>query len=323
MTKSTKDVSNDKVTLPFNPKAPASEYGAINGGKPVMLTPAQCRLILANHNEENRFISPTQTNSIHRSIERDKFYQDGQPITFNTNGHMTEKQHTLKAVSKFPDKIMGEDNTYPFIIVVGVEPDCFSKCHPAKNRTPKDEVKRRAKQDGDSCSDTEYNTLSDICKRQGVKVEQHTIYSQWEKWKFAIRKGLDISDPFWNNTKDAYYTQSKKTLNAFCTFAYSEGIQELLETFLEYLANEFSTGENQSTTPLTAGFIKFFDENTIHMHNVEKAALFFKMLCHSLDKMLIREDAAIDFPTDPDFFTEDNMMQGGRYLKYKSINPRR
>ena len=112
-------------------------------------------------------------------------------------------------------------------------------------------------------------------------------------------------------------------MNAFCTFAYSEGIQELVETFLEYLANEFSTGENQSTTPLTAGFIKFFDENTIHMHNVEKAALFFKMLCHSLDKMLIREDAAIDFPTDPDFFTEDNMIQGGRYLKYKSINPRR
>ena len=317
MTRSTKE---SKVTLPFNPKQPAENYGAINGGKPVSLTPAQARYILANHNGENRDQSPTQVNNIHNSIEHDKFYKDGQPITFNINGHLTEKQHTLKAVSKFPPTVMGKPNTYDFIIVVGVEADCFSKTHPAKNRTPKDEVKRRAKQDGDKVKDTEYNTLSDVCKRQGVKVQQHTVYNEWVRWKFAIRKGLEISDTFWDTTDDACYTQVKKTLNAFCTFAYSEGLVSQTETLLEYLANEFD--DDKSSTALTSGFVEYYDTNTIHMHNVEKASLFFKMLCYCLDQILDRDDGATPFDADKDTFTEDNMMKGGRYKKYKSINPR-
>ena len=102
--------------LPFNPVS--DRYHALNDGNPIDITPEMARYILVNHNGENRPISKTQVNKISKSIIQDAFYEDGQPITFNTSGNLTEKQHTLKAISTMP-----KGTKYSMLVVVGVEPD--------------------------------------------------------------------------------------------------------------------------------------------------------------------------------------------------------
>ena len=99
-----------KTLLPFDPCC--QEYSVSIHD----ITPEQAEYILINHNEENRRQSQSQVNKVYNSIERDKFYLDGQPITFNTNGNLTEKQHTLKAIAKFK----GTGKTFRFVVVTGV-----------------------------------------------------------------------------------------------------------------------------------------------------------------------------------------------------------
>ena len=95
-----------KTTLPFDPCCQVYESDMYD------ITPEQAEYILINHNYENRRQSQSQVNKIYNSIERDKFYLDGQPITFNTNGNLTEKQHTLKAIVKFK----GQDIKFKFVV---------------------------------------------------------------------------------------------------------------------------------------------------------------------------------------------------------------
>jgi len=297
--------------LPFNPIS--EEYITLNNGRPILISPPQARYILAHHNKTNRPKKKTQINEIYKSIEQDKFYQDGQPITFDTTGNLTEKQHTLEAITRFPD-----GNEYPFMVTVGVDPDCFSMQPPAKNRTAQDELLRKYPE----VTDTEYRCLGDLVSRQRGQLRANNVVGHWQRWGNSIKQGIKLTDTFWNDTNDQYYATNKKTVNAFCTFAYCEGIGELAQTFLEYLANEFA--KDATSTALSYGFNQWYDANTNHMHNVKKGKTLYRMLCYALDRMLDRDDGAISFPSPDDNITlsESEMKNKGRYLKYQTINPR-
>ena len=59
------------------------------------VTPPMAKYILENHNFDNRKIIRSQVNKIRESIRDDGWLEDGQPLTFNTDGNITEAQHRL------------------------------------------------------------------------------------------------------------------------------------------------------------------------------------------------------------------------------------
>ena len=80
----------------------------------------------------------SQVNKIAKSIRTDGWLRDGQPLTFNIEGNITEGQHRLHA-------IVAEDVTVPMIVVLGVQLDCFTNVAPASPRRPEDEIQRKDK----------------------------------------------------------------------------------------------------------------------------------------------------------------------------------
>ena len=100
------------------------------------VTPSIAQYILIHHNKDNRKVTNSQINKIAKSIREDGWLRDGQPLTFNVDGNITEGQHRLNA-------IVAEDVTVPMIIVLGVELNCFTNTAPAKPRRPEDEIQRK------------------------------------------------------------------------------------------------------------------------------------------------------------------------------------
>ena len=234
-------------SLSFNPVS--DSYHVLNNGLPIEITPAIARHILVNHNYENRPVSKTQVNKIHKSIMHDAFYEDGQPITFNTNGNLTEKQHTLMAIERMP-----KGSKFSMLVVVGVEPDTFSKSTAARTRTAKDEMQRR----DPKATNTDFTTLCDLLRRQGIKsVTANMVYDQWLTWKDSIKEGLIISDSFFSTTSDSVFTQIRKTMNAFCTLSYCAGKKKEVTTLLEYLTQVYL--EDGYPTTLAKGFDDYFN----------------------------------------------------------------
>ena len=64
----------------------------------IKLTPEQAQYILDHHNGDNRKLTKSQVNSIVKSINKDGWLFDGQPLTFNIEGNITEFQHRLHAI---------------------------------------------------------------------------------------------------------------------------------------------------------------------------------------------------------------------------------
>ena len=64
----------------------------------IEITPKQAQYILDNHNEDNRKLVKSQVNNIVRSINNDGWLFDGQPLTFNIEGNITEFQHRLHGI---------------------------------------------------------------------------------------------------------------------------------------------------------------------------------------------------------------------------------
>ena len=297
--------------LPFNPVS--DRYHALNDGNPIDITPEMARYILVNHNGENRPISKTQVNKISKSIIQDAFYEDGQPITFNTSGNLTEKQHTLKAISYMP-----KGSTFRMLVVVGVEPDCFSKSTSARTRTAKDELQRR----DPKATNTDFVTLCDLLRRQNIKtVTSIIVYPQWLIWKDSIAEGLRISDAFFSTTNDGVFTQIRKTMNAFCTLGYCAGLEDEISTLLEYLAQVYV--DDGYPTTLAKGFADYFDQQSVQMHNNPKGDMFFAMLCHALDLLMEREDGLIAFVDrdDKEFFAKGRWKDIPTFQKLTSIKP--
>ena len=298
----------DKSPLKFNPIS--DEYKVLNNGYPIYLTPSDANYILMHHNGDNRPKKKAQVSKIRKGIEN-KFRKDGQPITFNTNGDLTEKQHTLDAVSQMPS-----DKKFPFFVTVGVEPDCFTTTVPAKNRTPLDEVQRQ----DPSCIATEYSTLAAILARQGDKPHTQTIVRNWELWKVKIRASIRSCDDFWNDTNGQVFTQIKSTVHAFtaiCHVDYKEGQARMI---LDQVSDHINPDE--PSTPLAESLYNFFRDNTgdgDYGHNKKKELFLFRSLCTALDRLMENEFGDLELGLTVDNLADVDNTE--TYKKYIKINP--
>ena len=152
------------------------------------ITPQIAQYILIHHNKDNRKITNSQVNKIAKSIRTEGWLKDGQPLTFNKEGNITEGQHRLHA-------IVSEDVTVPMIVVLGVELDCFTNIAPPKPRKPDDEIQRKDK----SAKPAEISSLRQLLKRrQGVQLSMKNAIIQWKYWKGDVRSGLDLVDGFFD-----------------------------------------------------------------------------------------------------------------------------
>ena len=120
------------------------------------ITPYQAQYILDYHNKDNRKITKSQINKIFKSIESDNWLLDGQPITFNVEGNLTEAQHRLAAIAKCPQK-----RTFTIVVVTGVDLGCFSKTASGNPRRPIDEIQRKYKK----AHINEASILGDVLKK--------------------------------------------------------------------------------------------------------------------------------------------------------------
>ena len=82
--------------------------------------------------------------------------EDGQPLTFNNDGNITEFQHRLFA-------IVETGVTVRVVVVLGVDVGCFTKCAPTKPRKAEDgEIQRKDK----TATQSGASTLRQLLKRR-------------------------------------------------------------------------------------------------------------------------------------------------------------
>ena len=128
MTVSNSPVKREQKVLGFDPVSKKAETFIIE------LTPEKAQFILDFYNKDNRKLSKSQVNAIVKSINKDGWMFDGQSITFNVEGNLTEGQHRLHAIV-----ITGI--TAKVSISLGVVTSAFTKCAPAKPRKAENEIK--------------------------------------------------------------------------------------------------------------------------------------------------------------------------------------
>lgn len=233
------------------------------------LTPKQAQHILDFFNNDNRKLSRAQVNAIVKSINKDGWMFDGQSITFNTDGNLTEGQHRLNA-------IVNTETIAKVSISLGVITGAFTKCAPAKPRTAADEIQRKDK----SATSSDCTTLRQILKRrQGDQLTMKNAIEQWERWKLYIRTGNKLVDEFFD--KVAEHRSWARTYAAWAALMVSVGEAGIVDNFMSLIQEEFL---KRNASCLTREFREFFRIKS-EMSSSERTALMWSLLCICADRL--------------------------------------
>ena len=263
MTVSNSPVKREKEMLGFDPVSKKAETFIIE------LTPEQAQFILDFYNKDNRKLSKSQVNAIVKSINKDGWMFDGQSITFNVEGNLTEGQHRLHAIV-----ITGI--TAKVSISLGVVTSAFTKCAPAKPRKAEDEIQRKDK----SATSSECSTLRQLLiRRQGEKLTMQNAIENWDRWKTYIRVGKTLIDEFFD--KIAEHRPWTRTYAAWASLMVSVGEAEVVSTFMSLIQEEFLSG---NASCLTKEFREFFRNNS-EMSASERTELMWQLLCICADRL--------------------------------------
>ena len=267
------------------------------------VTPSIAQYILIHHNKDNRKVTNSQINKIAKSIREDGWLRDGQPLTFNVDGNITEGQHRLNA-------IVAEDVTVPMIIVLGVELNCFTNTAPAKPRRPEDEIQRKDK----SAKPAEVSTLRQLLKRrQGVQLSMKNAISQWEFWQNDVRSGLDLVDEFFDQVSQ--FDAWKRTFAAWSALMISIGEKEAAENLLDMVADRILRDPPHST--LSDDFIRFLnDKFFVYGSNAGRTEIIFNLLCIASDRVLKKSNGEIQLNITPDKLNHTYLKNQGVYRKF-------
>ena len=285
--------------LGFNPKSDVTKCFITH------LTPAQARHILDYYNRDNRKISRSQVNKIYRSIENDNWLFDGQPMTFNKEGNLTEFQHRLCAIAKCP-----EDRTFEVVVVLGVDTECFTKTATNKSRKPIDEIQRKH----DKTHKDEVSILGDILKRQRRwRLSMQNAISSYEYWYANITRSLKLSGDY-ENVLDKFSLQ-RKTVRGYIALCDRYSLTEECLTFLELLDDELAEDSTETST-LTSQFVEFWNDNAVDLSNEKRMDFLFAMLCVATDHIIMREDGMIEFGVKPRQLEHEEMEKKGVYRKF-------
>jgi len=266
------------------------------------VTPSIAKYILEHHNKDNRKIVKSQVKSIARSIRKDGWLEDGQPLTFNVEGNITEAQHRLLA-------IIETGVTVRMIVVLGVDIGCFTKCAPAKPRKAEDEIQRKDK----TATQSEVSTLRQVLvRRQGVKLTIQNAIEQWLGWRYVVREGRKLVDEFFDSVDD--YNPWERTFAAWASLMISIGEEETASTFLSLLEAEIL--EDESASCITREFRKFFKEHSVYMSNTGRTEFIFQLLCVASDRLKKQSDGEIQLGMSIDQFNHEYLKKKGIYRRF-------
>tara|TARA_B100000427_G_scaffold235822_1_gene198728 strand:- start:238 stop:1164 length:927 start_codon:yes stop_codon:yes gene_type:complete len=278
--------SSNKVKnlLPFDPKT--EEYKSYVLDIDVNIA----SYILNYHNFDNRKFSNSQINNIYKSISLSGWLIDGQPITFNVDGNLTEGQHRLAAIVRENNP----DKTYKVILVTGVARDTFSQTATNKTRKPIDEIQRKHK----TAHKDEVSVLGDLLKRKKCKrLSLQNAIKNYEEWIRFIEKALkNAGDYEWVLDK---WSLQRKTIGAFITLCRREDYYEECKTLMELLDNEEqynnSAEEGLVSTQLPREFIAYYNKYAVDLSNERRMDFLYSLLCVALDIVSKRPDGNVPF----------------------------
>jgi len=297
---STQTQSNNLKILPFNPKSDIYDTFKVD------ITPEMAQHILDYFNRDNRKISKSQINKIYRSIENDNWLLDGQPMTFNTEGNLTEFQHRLAAIAK-----CAQDRTFTVIVVVGVQPECFSKTATNKKRNPIDEIQRKYSK----AHKDEVSILGDILKRQRKwRLSMQNAISSYENWFKNISNSLKVSGDY-ENLMDKFSLQ-RKTVRAYVALCERYGYLEECKTFLELLDNELEEDADRPISTLSSQFLNFWNSTAVDLSNEKRMDVLYSMLCVATDRIIMRDDGMIELNISSSNLEHNEMEKQGVYRKF-------
>ena len=230
-------IESEKV-LGFNPYSKEADSFIME------ITPEQAQYILDYHNGDNRKLVKSQVNNIVKSIYNDGWLFDGQPLTFNIEGNITEFQHRLHA-------IVETGVTAKISVTLGVATGCFTKCAPAKPRKAEDEIQRKDK----TATQSEASTLRQVLiRRRGEKLTIQNAIDQWRCWKAYVRDGRKLVDTFFDEVDE--FNPWERTFAAWGALMKSIGKEKIVEDFLDLLSSEIK--DDTSPCCLTKEFNEFF-----------------------------------------------------------------
>ena len=298
MTKNVQEIrriESEKV-LGFNPYSKEADSFIIE------ITPEQAQYILDNHNEDNRKLVKSQVNNIVRSIYKDGWLFDGQPLTFNIEGNITEFQHRLHA-------IVETGVTAKISVTVGVATGCFTKCAPAKPRKAEDEIQRKDK----TATQSEASTLRQVLiRRKGAKLTIQNAIDKWIFWKKYVRDGRKLVDAFFAETDE--YNPWERTFAAWGALMKSIGQEKIVEDFLDLLQSQIK--DDTSPCCLTKEFDEFFCKHSVRMSNTGRTELIWQLLCVASDRMIKDPTGNTQLNLKIDKCNHEYLSKKGVYRKF-------
>tara|TARA_B100000900_G_scaffold406153_1_gene416780 strand:- start:63 stop:980 length:918 start_codon:yes stop_codon:yes gene_type:complete len=267
------------------------------------VSPQMAQYILIHHNKDNRKVTNSQVNKISKSIREDGWLRDGQPLTFNVEGNITEGQHRLHA-------IVAEGVTVPMVIVLGVELDCFTNVAPAKPRRPEDEIQRKDK----SAKPAEVSTLRQLLKRrQGEQLTMKNAIAQWDYWCEDVREGLNLVDGFFDEVDQ--FDPWKRTFSAWAALMISIGEREAATNFLDLLSDKILREPPHSR--LVTDFQEFLTDGFfVFGSNAGRTDIIYMLLCVASDRIIKRPNGEIELNMEPARLNHASLKSSGVYRKF-------
>tara|TARA_Y100001937_G_C7075550_1_gene310435 strand:+ start:203 stop:1141 length:939 start_codon:yes stop_codon:yes gene_type:complete len=288
-------IESEKV-LGFNPYSKEADAFLIE------ITPEQAQYILDYHNGDNRKLVKSQVNNIVKSINKDGWLFDGQPLTFNIEGNITEFQHRLHA-------IVQTGVTAKISVTLGVETGCFTKCAPAKPRKAEDEIQRKDK----TATQSEASTLRQVLiRRKGAKLTIQNAIDKWEFWKTYVRDGRKLVDTFFAETDE--YNPWERTFAAWGALMKSIGQEKIVTDFLDLLESEIK--DDTSPCCLTREFDDFWCKHQVRMSNTGRTELVWQLLCVASDRMIKDPTGNTQLNLKIDKCNHEYLSKKGVYRKF-------
>jgi len=288
-------IESEKV-LGFNPYSKEADAFLIE------ITPEQAQYILDYHNGDNRKLVKSQVNNIVKSINKDGWLFDGQPLTFNIEGNITEFQHRLHA-------IVETGVTAKISVTLGVETGCFTKCAPAKPRKAEDEIQRKDK----TATQSEASTLRQVLiRRKGAKLTIQNAIDQWRCWKEYVRDGRKLVDTFFDEVDD--FNPWEITFAAWGALMKSIGQEKIVTDFLDLLESEIK--DDTSPCCLTREFDDFFCKHQVRMSNTGRTELVWQLLCVASDRMIKDPTGNTQLNLKIDKCNHEYLSKKGVYRKF-------
>lgn len=246
-----------------------------------MLDAASAQYILDNHNNDNRKLSTSHVSKIKKNVCSEGWVFDGQPITFNSHGNLTEGQHRLTVMSQCPDA----NKLFETVIVTGVDPNTFSITQGAKPRRAVDEIQRK----DHNATNESISVLTDLCQRKrGAALDINNAVDNWNEWRLFIQEGTLVADSLLSCT--GKFDSQQKTVRAVATFCCRYGMKEQAEILFGLLEDEIVNGCSRK---LTADMLDLWSENT-DMPNEKRLKFLFKILCVAIDRVDTRDDGKVE-----------------------------